>query len=144
MNPFGSVSDNATAKGANPWAFEGQGGLFHISPQETEPKLVALMLKQKERLAKIKKNWVWLAQFRKWINRHLSVCEISTLNSDHCCHLPTDKSKFTKLWFRPDELTHLAADAKHKATRQLSGALISDLKLPNSDCSWMPHESSAV
>lgn len=60
-----------------------------------------------------------LAQIRKWINRQLSVCEISSLNSNHCCHLPTDKWNFCrslKLWFWPDELTHLAADAKNKAT----------------------------
>lgn len=101
-------------------AFEGQGGLFHISPQKTEPKLVALKLKHRKRRAEIKRIRSWLAQFRKWINCHLSVCGISTLNPDHCCHLPTEKCNFDqsfKLWFRPDELTLLAADAKNKATR---------------------------
>lgn len=113
-------------------AFEGQGGLFHISPQETEPKPVALKLKHRERGAEIKIIRYWLAQFRKWINRHRSVCEISTLNSTAVTSLRTSGTSTgpSNLWFKPDELQHAKTKLPTYSLSQLSGALISDWKVP--------------
>lgn len=100
--------------------------------------------------AKINRIQSWLAQFRKWINRHPSICEISALNSNHCYHFPMEKCDFyqsLKLWFRPNELMDLE-DAKNKATHTFTQPTLRGsyfrLKLPISDCSWRPHESSAL